>query len=166
MPGQVDEEPDPVVRDVDGDEYAVDEILNSRIDRRRNDQATGTRGCLQYQIKWTGYTNVNTRPEWYDYTEVENAADAVADFHHRYPGKPGPHASFVHPADWEPLEEWERRISTFRSRISIIEPTSEPNSTRLYSHLMTTNHEVLTTGQYSDFTVYGGAQGLRFHRPI
>ena len=104
MPGQEDDEPDPVARDVDGDEYSVDEILNSRVDRRKNDPATGQRGCLQYQIKWTGYANVNTRPEWYDYTEVANAADLVADFHHKYPERPGPHASFVRPQDWEPLE--------------------------------------------------------------
>ena len=105
MPGQADSEPDPVATDERGDEYSVDEILNSRIDKRKNDPATNQKGCLRYQIKWTGYENVNTRPEWYDYTEVANASDLVADFHHKYPEKPGPHASFVRPTDWEPLEE-------------------------------------------------------------
>ena len=86
-----------------GDLYYIDEILDSKIDRRRVDPITKARGgCLRYRIRWTDWANANTTPEWYDYTEVTGSPYAVADFHHKYPEKDGPHASYVRPADWEP----------------------------------------------------------------
>lgn len=73
-PGQRIPAPPPV--EVEGeDEYLVDEILDSRLHRRR----------LQYLTKWTGYDE----PDWQPAENV-NKLQAVDDFHHRYPNKPGP----------------------------------------------------------------------------
>ena len=104
MPDQNDDEPEPVARNEDDDEYSVNEIFNSKVNHRKNDPATDIRKCLQYQIKWTEYANVNTRPKWYDYTEIENAADLVANFHHKYSDKPDSHETFVRPKNWKPLK--------------------------------------------------------------
>jgi hypothetical protein len=74
MPGQQREPPPPVV--VDGeDEYHVEEILDSKMVRRR----------LRYLVKWTGYD----QPDW-EPAENVNGLAAVDEFHEKYPGKPGP----------------------------------------------------------------------------
>ena len=62
---------------VDGEEeYVVEEILNSRIFRRK----------LQYLVKWEGYGVEHNTWEYWD--NVGNAADVVNDFHTRNPGAP------------------------------------------------------------------------------
>ncbi|KIL56133.1 hypothetical protein M378DRAFT_53840, partial [Amanita muscaria Koide BX008] len=60
------------------------EILDSKIDNRR-------RSCkLLYLIRWSGYEGTDEENSWVLATELENAADAVSDFHDKYPLKPGP----------------------------------------------------------------------------
>ncbi len=80
FPGQRTPPPPPV--QVDGeDEWYVDEILDSRMRRRR----------LEYLVKWTGYEEADWRP-----AETLNELEAVDDFHRRYPNKPGPLPSPEH----------------------------------------------------------------------
>jgi hypothetical protein len=57
------------------EEWHVEEVLNSRIFRKR----------LQYKIKWVGYNESNWEP-----AENVNKLKAVDQFHQRYPDKPGP----------------------------------------------------------------------------
>ena len=58
------------------EEYVVEEILDSRMFRRK----------LQYLVKWEGYGVENN--SW-EYSEnLNNAAELVADFHARHPGAP------------------------------------------------------------------------------
>jgi len=58
------------------EEYVVEEILNSRMFRRR----------LQYLVKWEGY---GTEGNTWEYSEnVDNAPEKVADFHNRNPAAP------------------------------------------------------------------------------
>jgi len=62
---------------IDGEEeYVVEEILNSRMFRRK----------LQYLVKWEGYGVENNTWEYWD--NLGNAADAVNDFHTRNPAAP------------------------------------------------------------------------------
>jgi len=62
---------------IDGEEeYVVEEILNSRIFRRK----------LQYLVKWEGYGVEHNTWEYWD--NVGNTTDAVNDFHTRNPGAP------------------------------------------------------------------------------
>jgi hypothetical protein len=103
LPGQRPETPGPVAIEPEGDAWAIDEILQSRIDNRRNDPATRTKGCLMYKIRWQNFDNLNTTPTWWMYTNLDQAPYAVADFHHQYPDMPGPHETFVRPEDWTPL---------------------------------------------------------------
>ena len=102
LPGQRIEPPPPVHIDESGEDYDAEEILDSRIDKRKNDPYTGSKGCLMYKIKYTGY-DVDARPTWQPYTDAAGCADLVADFHHQYPDKPGPHVTFKAKDDWEPL---------------------------------------------------------------
>ena len=64
----------------DQEEWEVDDILDSRF----------SNGRLQYKVNWSGY---DLDLEWYnsDRGEFEHAAEVVAEFHHQYPDKPGPH---------------------------------------------------------------------------
>ena len=64
----------------DEEEWQVDDILDSRY----------SHGRLQYKVNWAGF---ELDLEWYntDRGEFDNAADVVADYHQRYPNKPGPH---------------------------------------------------------------------------
>ena len=60
-----------------GEEYEVEEILDSR-----------RRGAgVQYRVKWKGYGLEEA--SWEAPSNVRNAPLAVADFHRRYPNKPG-----------------------------------------------------------------------------
>jgi hypothetical protein len=73
-PGQRIPPPPPV--EVDGEEeWEVEQILDSRIHRRR----------LQYLVKWTGHDIPDWRP-----AEDMNELAAVDRFHENYPNKPGP----------------------------------------------------------------------------
>ena len=46
----------------EGEIYEAEEILDSRIDKRRNDPVTGYKGYLMYKIKYTGYED--EIPRW------------------------------------------------------------------------------------------------------
>jgi len=81
LPGQVQPPPPPV--EVDGlEEWEVEEVVDSRIDRR----GRGGRPRLKYTVKWIGYPDLQEVPaDW-----ITNAAELVRNFHRRYPEKPGP----------------------------------------------------------------------------
>ena len=101
LPGQHNADPGPV--EIAGEpEWEVDEVVDSRLEHRMKDPATGEKGLLQYRVTFKGWDTYNQTPQWERYDQLENAADAVADFHHLYPSKPGPHSTFQRPADWEP----------------------------------------------------------------
>jgi hypothetical protein len=81
QPGQRQDPPPPV--EVDGvEEFEVQEILDSRWDRR----GRGGRPRLKYTVKWTGYD----RPTEVPADHLEHAKEVVRNFHRRYPEKPGP----------------------------------------------------------------------------
>jgi hypothetical protein len=81
LPGQVHEPPPPV--EVDGlEEWHVEDILDSRWERRGRG---GPR--LKYTVKWAGYDQPTEEPAEY----LEHAGEITANFHRRYPDKPGPH---------------------------------------------------------------------------
>jgi hypothetical protein len=81
LPGQVQDAPPPI--EVDGlEEWEVDEIVDSRWDRRGRGKPR-----LKYTVKWTGHPDVTEERAEY----LENARQIVENFHRRYPDKPGPH---------------------------------------------------------------------------
>lgn len=82
IPGRVASPPPPV--EIDGDiEYEISEIVDSKLDKRQK--------CpLLYCVRWTGYEDTDEEYTWVLATELEHAPEAVADFHLRYPDKPGP----------------------------------------------------------------------------
>jgi len=86
IPNRVQSPPPPI--EVDGEvEYEVEEILDSKIDRRR-------RHCqLLYLVRWAGYAGTDEETSWLLATELDHASELVEDFHRKYPGKPGPHKS-------------------------------------------------------------------------
>lgn len=80
VPGQRQEPPPPV--EVDGlEEWQVEDILDSRWERRGRG---GPR--LKYTVKWTGYDDPTEEPATY----LEHAQEVLANYHRRYPHKPGP----------------------------------------------------------------------------
>ena len=83
IPNRVQPPPPPI--EVDGElEYEVSEILDSKIDNRR-------RTCkLLYLVRWAGYEGTDEETSWVLATELDNANEAVSDFHDKYPHKPGP----------------------------------------------------------------------------
>ena len=76
-PERVSPKPMPVI--IDGnEEFEVEEVLDSRIHRKR----------LQYRVAWVGYgPEYNT---WEPSSNLENASAKVQAFHARYPMKPSP----------------------------------------------------------------------------
>jgi hypothetical protein len=73
--------PDPVMID-DEENYELDAILDSKIDKRRKCK-------LQYLVKWMGYEGTGQDTDWVLATEL-NAPDLLEEFHRKYPNKPGP----------------------------------------------------------------------------
>ena len=74
-PDRVDSQPPPVLVDSEL-EYWVDEILDSRIHRRR----------LEYLVSWYGYGPEHN--SWEPTVNLTHAEDAVKLFHERFPDKP------------------------------------------------------------------------------
>ena len=84
LPGQRQDPPPPV--EVEGvEEWEVQEILDSRWDRR----GRGGHPRLRYTVKWVGYDDPTEVPANY----VANAQEIVNNFHRCYPHKPRPSAS-------------------------------------------------------------------------
>lgn len=76
--GREPERPPPVVTPEEEEEYEVEEVLNSRRQRKQ----------LQYLIQWEGY-----RPDsnsWERAYDVRNAPEKVEEFHRQYPHVPRP----------------------------------------------------------------------------
>jgi hypothetical protein len=83
LPGQHIDPPPPIqVQDKDNqrthEEWEVEEILDSR----------WYYGHLEYKVKWKGHP-LEPR-KWYRATLFDNAAEATAEFHDKYPDKPKP----------------------------------------------------------------------------
>jgi len=76
LPGQVVEPSEPIVIG-DEHEWEVEEILASRVCRRR----------LQYQVKWTGFDEDRT---WYPAANFKGSPHRIRDYHQQYPEHPGP----------------------------------------------------------------------------
>ncbi|QSZ34660.1 hypothetical protein DSL72_007514 [Monilinia vaccinii-corymbosi] len=81
LPGQRNPPPPPI--EVEGiEQFEVEEILDSRIERRGRG---GPR--LKYTVKWIGYDSPIEEPAKY----LEDCPKLITAFHCRYPEKPGPH---------------------------------------------------------------------------
>ena len=66
--------PPPPVK-IEGDlEYEIDEILDSKIDKRRKCK-------LLYLVRWTGYEHTNEDQSWLLAMELHHASEAVSKFH-------------------------------------------------------------------------------------
>ncbi len=81
QPGQR-QDPLPLVEVDSIEEFEVEEVLDSCLDRR----GQGGRPRLKYTVKWTGYDQPTEVPADY----LENAKEVVRNFYRRYPEKPGP----------------------------------------------------------------------------
>lgn len=91
LPGQRQTPQPPISVDDDGPIYEVDDVLDSKVDRRRIDKAAGRRkGLLMYLVKWRGWES----PSWQPYWDLTGCKEAVKEFHDRNPEAEGPHKSF------------------------------------------------------------------------
>lgn len=102
--GQVESSP-PIAMDEDESdtEYEAQEIVDSTINKRRKDLATGNKGCLMYKIKYRGEDDWNANPPWQPWEDAIGCPYLVADYHHKHGDtKPGPHSLFETPSDWTP----------------------------------------------------------------
>jgi hypothetical protein len=79
IPGRT-QSPPPAVEIEDEEEWEVEEVLDSRVRRKK----------LQYLVRWTGFTDDTERQTWQTADEVGNASELVDEFHKTYPDKPGP----------------------------------------------------------------------------
>ena len=81
------EEPPPAaVEIIDGEShYEIKQIVDSKIDRRFKDPAKQ----LRYYVEWLGYENTDEQYDWVAATDID-APEHIANFHRRYPKKPGP----------------------------------------------------------------------------
>ena len=75
--------PEPPIIIDDELEYEISEILDSKIDKRR-------RCKLLYLVRWAGYEGTDEETSWLLASEFGHASEYISDFHHAYPGKPGP----------------------------------------------------------------------------
>ena len=84
FPDRAESAPEPV--EIDGElEYEIAEVLDSKQDRRR-------KPCdILYLVRWAGYEGTDEETSWLLATELGHASDLLADFHSRYPNKPGPY---------------------------------------------------------------------------
>ena len=88
LPGQTTEPPEPITIN-DEQEWELEEVLASRIYRRR----------LQYRVKWLGYDDDST---WYYARNFKGSPHRLRDYHKAHPDQPGPPK---HLDEW--LTAWE-----------------------------------------------------------
>ena len=68
----------------DKPEFEISEILDTKINNHR-------RACkLLYLVRWTGYEGTDEETSWILASELGHASELVAEFHAKYPAKPGP----------------------------------------------------------------------------
>ena len=84
IPNRVQPLPPPI--EVNGEvKYEVEEILDSKIDRRRHH-------CqLLYLVHWAGYAGTDEETSWLLATELNHMSELVTRYHLKYPNKPGPY---------------------------------------------------------------------------
>ena len=78
-------QPPPPLITIEGElEYKISEVLDSKVDNHRQT-------CkLLYLVCWAGYKGTNEETSCVLASELDNAQEAVDDFHAKYPSKPGP----------------------------------------------------------------------------
>jgi len=105
--GQAQEEPGPIlIEKAEEDlQWYVDEVVDSRINKRSKDPHTGKRGLLEYKATYPGYALWNTNPAWQPFSDFTDCPNLIADFHHQHATKDGPHSLFKYPDDWTPSND-------------------------------------------------------------
>ena len=81
LPGQRQVPQGPVDVSPEGDSYEINDILDSKLDRRSLDPATGKKGLLKYLVKWSGYD----KPDWIQYTDATGCLELIHKYHERHP---------------------------------------------------------------------------------
>jgi hypothetical protein len=76
IPGRTLEPPPPITTPDGEEEYEVEEILDSKIDK----------GVLCYHVKWKGYDTSNNT--WERKENLRNAEEALEEFHQEHPLAP------------------------------------------------------------------------------
>ena len=82
IPNCIEDPPPPLELD-DSNEYEVQRVLDSKIDRRQKGSG------LVYLVEWSGFDNTTESTSWEPEENLWNAPDLVRAFH-RYPDKPKP----------------------------------------------------------------------------
>ena len=82
IPNRIPEPPQAI--EVEGEEeFLIDSILDSKIDKRHTN-------ILRYYVKWQGYEGLPDECTWIGSDDCTHAKEAVEDFHRDNPTKPGP----------------------------------------------------------------------------
>ena len=82
IPDQVQPPPPPFMVN-DEPDFEISKILDTKIDNRR-------RACkLLYLVCWTGYEGTDQEPSWILTSKLGHASELIAEFHTKYPAKPG-----------------------------------------------------------------------------
>jgi len=61
--------------------FEVAQILDSKLDKQQKDP-------LLYYVHWAGYEGTSEKYSWLTTSDLENATELLADFHHHHPDKP------------------------------------------------------------------------------
>src|SRR5882672_6781892 len=83
IPARVVDPPLPIELD-DSDEWEVNRILDSKLDRHRKGPG------LLYLVEWKGFDNTTDATSWEPPDHLVNMTDLVQAFHRAYPDKPSP----------------------------------------------------------------------------
>ena len=83
IPNRTNKPPPPLELN-DSNEYEVQRILDSKVDRCRKGSS------LLYLVEWSGFDDTAESTSWEPAENVQNAPDLVKAFHQAYPDKPKP----------------------------------------------------------------------------
>ena len=87
--------------DVQKNAWQIDKILNFKINRRRKNFITKKReSCFKYKIRWIKNDKVNAIFNWHDFTNVDDASYAIANYYHKYSNATKSHQNFMRSTNW------------------------------------------------------------------
>ena len=86
-------------------EWKLKKIVYSKLNHKKKDSVINERKKLQYRVRYKDWNIWNQSFKWQNFEKLENAVDAIVDFHYFHSEKAEFHNTYKRSADWTPSND-------------------------------------------------------------